>query len=109
MKFTPSSLSCPVCGAWSVRPIGGRIRLKPPSHRCTQCGSDLKAEFSIRALWAVPVGLLLFGIAGALTILLPTAITGVFRDTIVGGAWGLAGVVCARIALRGLVLRACES
>ena len=55
---TPSSLRCPICGTWSVRPMEGRIRWRSPSHRCAQCATRLRAELSIRALWAVPVGVL---------------------------------------------------
>ena len=63
----------------------------------------------MRALWAVPVGLLAFGFAAALTRLLPNTVTGAFRDILVGGAWSLAGIVVAHTALRGLEYRACKS
>ena len=83
---TPSSLRCPICGTWSVRPMEGRIRWRSPSHRCAQCATRLRAELSIRALWAVPVGVLACGLAGALTMLLSSTATGAFRTAILAGA-----------------------
>ena len=104
-QFNVLSKRCPLCREPSVEPIDGRLRFKPPTHRCAKCGAQLKTTFTRSALLAVPVAIISLSVMYiAITWLQQSqAITGVVRAGLLGGIIVLAFSIPGNVALRGIV------
>lgn len=108
-KFNVLSKQCPVCSGRSVVRIRSKLGLQYPTHRCPDCGSDLKASFTAHALLSIPVT------AVAVTAMYfivqwlqhSSAVTGMVRGGLVGLVIGVAFAIPAQVGLRGIVLRRC--
>jgi hypothetical protein len=104
-QFNVLSKQCPLCRELSVESIRGSLRIRPPTHRCANCGAELKTTFSRSALWSVPVAVIaLSAMYIAITWLQQSqAVTGVVRAGLIGGIVALAFSIPGNIALRGIV------
>jgi len=110
-KFNVLSKQCPVCNGKSVQRIGGQWGFTSPTHRCSDCNAVLKATFTVRALWSIPVAAISLTAMYFLVSWLQQSqdVGGIVRAMLVGAVVGLAGALPAGVALRGVVLRPCAA
>ena len=107
-QFSVLSKQCPMCSEIAVEPIEGRVPFTSPTHRCEECGAELKTEFTSHALWSIPIGIIALGILyfGQTWLQQSQAITGTTRAGLVGGLVAVCASLPMYVARRGIVFRA---
>ena len=101
------SRQCPVCHVAAIAKSAGSEGLGA-THRCGNCGAQLKVAATPSVLWSIPVlALLLSGYYIILGWLRDNAMfTGVLRAVALGGLGGLCLSIVLRVAARGFVFKA---
>jgi hypothetical protein len=96
-----------VCGGTAVQKIEGRF-VKSPTHRCPDCGAQLKTVLSLRVLWAIPATL--FAVFATYFfgawIRQLQLVSGLVEVMLLGGFIGLALSLSGLVVWRGIHYRA---
>jgi hypothetical protein len=106
-SFNVFSRQCPVCHAVAVVKNGGSDRIRGATHRCSNCGTQLKVVATPYVLWSIPAMVLVLGLAYALFSSLKGSamFNGALRAAVDGGIGALCLSLVLNVAARGLVFK----
>lgn len=97
------SKRCPVCHASSIL-RGQRSKFGTPTFQCGSCGAILKTRLTVRALWALPVAVIMLALTFAIVTWLRASsfLSPTLMAAAIGGLIGLSFAVSNRVAQRAL-------